>query len=71
MFILAFHVHSCDIQCKSLDNPHEFSQILHHWKEDELLYQEYVRFIWIHLESNDSHDSANPDNFPIRSNPQT
>ena len=39
MFILAFHVDSCEIQWESLDNPHEFSQILHRWREDELRYQ--------------------------------
>ena len=37
LFILAFHVYSCEIQCKSLDNTHEFSQIIYCWKEDELL----------------------------------
>ena len=39
LFILTFNVHSCEIQFESLDNPYEFSQILHHWKEDKLLYQ--------------------------------
>ena len=39
LFILAFHVHSCEIQCESLDNLHKFSQIKHGRKEDQLFYQ--------------------------------
>ena len=35
----SFHVHICEIQFKLLDNPHEFSQIIHCSKDDELLYQ--------------------------------
>ena len=50
---------------------HEFSQIIHCWKEDELLPSEYVRIMRIHQEFNDFHDSAsaNPDHFPIQSEP--
>ena len=67
---LAFYGHSCEIQYASLDNRHEFSQILLSWKKDELLYQN-TRFVRMHLDSNDSHDSANANYFSIWSKPQT
>ena len=38
-FILAFHIQSCEIPCKSIANAHEFMQIRHCWKNDKLLYQ--------------------------------
>ena len=39
MVCLFWRVHGCEIQCKSLDNPHEFSQFMHCGKEDELFYE--------------------------------
>ena len=41
---------------------YELLHILHHWKEDELLYQN-TWFVMIHLDSNDFHDSVNPNHF--------
>ena len=42
-------LHSNEIQCESLDNSHVFSEILHCWKEDELLCQnkqDLLGFVW-------------------------
>ena len=58
LFILAFHIHSYEIQWHSLDNPHEHSQIIHCWKDDELLYQnilDLLGFIWILITENMVH----------------
>ena len=37
--VCLFWQHSCETQCESLENPHEFSQNIHYWKGDEILYQ--------------------------------
>ena len=45
---------SCDIQCISQGDPQEFSQIIQCLKVDELLHQNQIRFVRIHLDTNDS-----------------
>ena len=61
LLILAFYVHSCEMQCKLWDNAHDFLQILHHWKDKELLYQ-IVMILMILI------DSVNPNHFPLSQN---
>ena len=47
-----------EIQCESLNIPHVFSQIIYCWKEDELLCQNNIRFVRIHLAFIDCYDSG-------------